>query len=470
LRYVGTKDASAGSISYPTIPGLNPTQCPRVAAVPGGIVGTAPIPGDPGFVAPPTGGAYYPSFCYLSPADQAFATGGSTLSTAKNNFHNFLPSFNIRFDLSPKWLIRFAASKAMSRPDFGLLKNFTSIGMSLPNGGNLSDPRWTINPATGQPSAVAPYYTAQAYNPYLKPTTAWQFDVSLENYFANVGQFSLAAFYKTFKDYIQYGIFDVDVTNGGTTRTVQVRGPANGAGAKIYGAEVAYQRFFDFLPHPFDGLGIQANATYVHNSGVPNAGLTPVGSTGGNQTNPGNAGTALDPGALEGLSKWAYNLVGMYEKGKVSARVAYNWRSKYLVTVVDCCVYLPVWQKGAGYLDASIRYRPTDSIELSLEGSNLLNTKTVLQQQVADKDSPEGKNVLVPNGWFQNDRRLIVGVRWKMASEAHVAPPPPPPLPPPPPPPATQTCANGSVVAVTDTCPAPPPPPPPPAPAPERGL
>jgi len=44
----------------------------------------------------------------------------------------------------------------------------------------------------------------------------------------------------------------------------------------------------------------------------------------------------------------------------------------------------------------------------------LLNTKTVLKTQVADKDSPEGKIVLVPNGWFQNDRRFIVGVRWKM--------------------------------------------------------
>jgi TonB-dependent receptor len=197
---------------------------------------------------------------------------------------------------------------------------------------------------------------------------------------------------------------------------VQVTGPANGKGATIKGFEVDYQRFFDFLPGLFSGLGMQANVTYVKNSGVPNASLTPVGSNGGNVTNPGNAGTALNPGALEGLSKWTYNLVGMYEKGRVSARVAYNWRSKYLVTVVDCCVYLPVWQKGSGFLDASIRYRLNDAIELSVEGSNLLNTKTKLMQQVTDKDSPEGKIILTPNAWFQNDRRFIVGVRWKMGS------------------------------------------------------
>ena len=470
LRYVRTWDTSSGFVRYPTVPGLNATLCPTVAAVPGGLVGSALPPTDPNFVPPPGGGAYYPSFCYLSPTDLAFASGGGTPSTAKNTLDHFLPSFNVRLDLSPKWLIRFAASRAMSRPDIGLLKNFTALGMNLPSGGDLTDTRWILGPG-GQPTGVTPTYSANAYNPYLKPTTAWQFDLSLENYFANVGQFSIAAFYKTFSNYIQYGTFAEQVTNGGTTRTVQVTGPANGSGARIRGFEVDYQRFFDFLPHPLDGLGIQANFTYVDNRGVPNGNLTPVGNT-GSVTNAGNAGTSLEPGSLEGLSKYTYNLIGMYEKGKVSARVAYNWRSQYLVTAVDCCVYLPVWQKGAGFLDASVRYRLTDAIELSLEGSNLLNTKTVLLQQVTDVNSPEGKAILTPNGWFQNDRRLIVGVRWKMAS-ASPPPPPPPPAPPPPPPPAapaTQTCTDGSVILATDACPAPPPPPPPPAPAPERGL
>jgi iron complex outermembrane receptor protein len=128
-----------------------------------------------------------------------------------------------------------------------------------------------------------------------------------------------------------------------------------------------------------------------------------------------------------------------------------------------------VWQKASGFLDASIRYRFSDAFELSLEGSNLLNTKTVLLQQVTDKNSPEHKIILTPNGWFQNDRRFTVGLRWKMASGE--APPPPPAVILPPPPPATQTCADGSVVAATAACPVPPPPPaPPPAAVPERGF
>jgi len=35
---------------------------------------------------------------------------------------------------------------------------------------------------------------------------------------------------------------------------------------------------------------------------------------------------------------------------------------------------------------------------------------------VTDVDSPEGKVILTPNAWFQNDRRFILGVRWKMGS------------------------------------------------------
>ena len=150
LRYVDTRDVSDGFLRYPTVPGLNATQCPRIAAVPGGLVGSAPIPGDPDFTPPPIPGAYYPSFCYLGPDDLSFATGGGSANTARNNTHEFLPSFNVRLDITPKWLVRFAASKAMSRPDIGLLKNFVALGMSLPNGTDLTDPRWVIG-AGGQP-------------------------------------------------------------------------------------------------------------------------------------------------------------------------------------------------------------------------------------------------------------------------------------------------------------------------------
>lgn len=462
LRYVRTRDPSTGAFGFAHISGLNPDQCPATPLVPGGFTGT-------GTPSPVAGTVPFPNFCYLTPQDIAFSDSGYSELSANAKHTNLLPSFNLRADVARNWLVRFAASKAMSRPDIGLLKNFERVTLGLPATSAPGDSRW-IKDEAGNIIGVTPSYTAAAFNPYLKPITAWQFDLSIEHYFGNAGQFSFALFHKKFSDYIQSVTVPQDITHNGVTRTVLETIPLNAPGAKIQGFEVAYNAFFDFLPHPFDGFGVQANYTYVKNSGITNTNLGPPNSP--TNTNAGNVGTSLDPGALEGISKHSYNLVGMYEKGPISARLAYNWRSKYLVTAVDCCVYLPVWQEGSGFLDGSIRYRLNDAIEFSLEGSNLLNTKTKLLTQITDKDSPEGKIILTPNGYFQNDRRFIVGVRWKLASEAALRPPPPALLPPPPPPPpATQTCPDGSVIDAMAACPVPPPPPaPPPAAVPERGF
>ena len=54
-----------------------------------------------------------------------------------------------------------------------------------------------------------------------------------------------------------------------------------------------------------------------------------------------------------------------------------------------------------------------DCLEVQLQASNILNTKTVLEQQITDSSSPEGKRVFVPNAWFQNDRRFTIGARVK---------------------------------------------------------
>ncbi len=404
LRFVDTVDNSSGNIVYPKP--YSGAACPPVALVPGGLTGTGAPPAN----LPPGTTFVFPAYCYLTPAQLAFANGGRTPTSARNHFHDWLPSFNLRLDFTPKWLMRFAASRAMSRPDFGLLKNYLSVSQDLPN--NIADVRW-IKDSTGNVIGVNPTYSATAYNPFLKPVTAWQFDLSLEHYFGNAGQFSLALFHKTFSNYIQSGSFIENITNNGQTVPVVVTGPANGKGAKINGMEVAYNTFFDFLPGWLSGLGLQANYTYVKNKGVPNSNLSSVGAN-GSTVNGQNGGTALNVSTLEGISTHTVNLIGLYEKGRVSARLAYNWRSKFLVTPIDCCIALPIWQKPTGYLDGSIRFRVTDAIELSVEGQNLLNTRAVLMQQVTDTNSREKKAILFPESWNESDRRFIVGIRWKM--------------------------------------------------------
>ncbi len=416
VRYVRTVDDVSGSTVFPN------------ALVPAAFNCQRNVPG----VGQPPAAIPYTLGCYLfgnaalragtpppagftdialagSPNTVAFNNGGAMPGAAKTTHHNWLPSLNLKLDLTDKLLLRFAASRVMSRPDMGLLKNYTTIASQLP-GSDPNDARWIKNGA-GQITGVNASYTASGYNPTLKPITATTFDVSLEHYFAPVGSITVAGFYKKFQNYIQYGSRLVDFNNNGVTNTVEVRSPINGEGGKVYGVEAAFQTFFDFLPAPLDGFGVQANVTYVKNDGITNSGLkNQSGTEGGGQAQAGSSGTVLTVDSLEGLSDWSYNLVGMYEKSGLAVRVAYNWRSKFLMTAVDCCTYLPMWQKSAGFLDASIRYAVTPNIELSVQGTNLLNTITKLDQQVS---SAEEGSVLRPAGWFRNDRRFIGGVRVK---------------------------------------------------------
>ena len=397
---------------------------------------------------------FLPCITNHSVEDVAFRDGAITgdpqFPAVVNTTHiNWLPSFNAKLQLDDTWLMRFAYSRAMSRPDMGYLRNYffvqgsalTATEMTIGNPNIVLGTGTGANPATncavGTPCSYNGYrYTASSGNPYLKATTADQFDLTFENYFASVGSFSFDLFYKKFYDYVQNGtrqvvtlthgsarsydaagnlLFEADGVTPLThavTRDVQVTGPVNADGASLKGFEVSYQRYFDFLPSPFDGLGIQANYTKIKNTGVKNTGLgsTSAGGAGGLGSAGGGVVAAYDNitvHTLEGLSDDSYNIIGMYEKGPWALRAAYNWRSKFLVTAADCCVGFPIWQKAIGYLDASVRYRVNDNIELSIQGSNLLDSDTVLLQQV------DNRGTLLPNAWFKNDKRIQMGVRLK---------------------------------------------------------
>jgi TonB-dependent receptor len=256
----------------------------------------------------------------------------------------------------------------------------------------------------------------------LKPVKADQFDVSFERYMGRGSAFTVDAFYKRLSDLIAYGQFLRSFTNNGATENVQVNGPINASGhGKLYGFEADYQTFFTFLPRPFDGLGLQLNYTYVHQSGINNSNVIDatsggdVGAVGIGQPALGGSGLVIDSHKLAGISKHTVNAVALYEKGPIAIRLAYNWRSRYLTQNLDCCIGLPVFQKAAGFLDGSIRYSVTRNVELSLEGTNLLGTTTVYQQEIFG-DSPQtpgAKPVYMDSSWSRVDRSIQAGLRFK---------------------------------------------------------
>lgn len=390
VRYVETVDESHGGINIPTFTADQLKDEPSDSSDP------TQLP-----VVPFTIGHY------ISAEDKAFADGTGKLNTASITHRNPLPSLNLKWDLTDEVLLRFAASRALSRPDVGNMRNYLEFSPTLPSLTSANDPLW-IKDSAGNITGVKVAYKGTAQNPYLKPITADQIDLALEWYFADAGSFTLTVFEKKFHDYIQSANRYADITNNGTTRTVEITSPVNGDGAKVQGIEVAFQQFFDFMPAPFDGLGVQTNYTYLKNDGITNTNISSQNTNG--STTQAGAPDQVAVDALEGLSDHSYNFVLMYEKEAIAARLAYSWRSSYMVTALDCCVMVPIWNDDYGQLDASFKYKFNDNVELALQASNLLNEETTLTQQVTNAADGALK---LPNAWFQNDRRFTVGLRLK---------------------------------------------------------
>jgi iron complex outermembrane receptor protein len=281
-------------------------------------------------------------------------TGFSPLNI-NNSYTDVLPSLNARIHLRDDLQLRLAASKTITRPDFSQLS-----------------PSLTLVPANAM---------ASSGNPDLQPLKSDNLDASLEWYFSKSGSLYAAAFYKKVKGFIQTTVTPNVLIDGIAYNLSQ---PSNGNNGKVKGVELGYQQFFDFLPAPFDGLGVQANYTYVDSS-APTA----------------IAGLST---ALPQLSKNSYNLVGFYEKGKISTRIAYNWRSSFYNSLyTGLGAIAPVYTKGYGWLDASFSYDITPQLTATLEGTNLLRTQ--LENYIGRQSLPNSRSI--------DDRQFLAGLRFK---------------------------------------------------------
>lgn len=320
---------------------------------------------------------------------EAFLSGSSTpLSAKPDKYREVLPSLNLTFNLAENVLLRFAASKAIFIPEVVDLRNSLIVSP-------------VVDIVLSDPEAAEPVFESVAFrgyeatsvgdsNPYLRPEESINLDLSAEWYFSDVGSLTFVVFNKELKNLIRTGQSQQQVTNPttGVTQNALVRGMANVGEASIQGFEFAYQQTFDFLPGPWSGLGVQANYTYLDTEeDVGNAVDTSVFG-------------AFTDLPLNGLSEDSYNLVAFYEANSFSTRLAYNWRSAYMLDDRDVIAARPVYNDDRGELDFSFSYRLNDIITAGLDINNLLDVQTRTQLQYAQDGS------LSPRNYFVNDRRL----------------------------------------------------------------
>jgi iron complex outermembrane recepter protein len=183
--------------------------------------------------------------------------------------------------------------------------------------------------------------TGASGNSKLSPEKSNNADLSLEYYYGQQSALTGGLFYRQIDGYIQQGIAPETIAG----ITYQVNRPTNAPKDHIEGMELSYTQFFDFLPSVFSGMGVQTNGTYVD-------------------------------GPFQNISKWSYNIIGIYEKGPASLRVTYNWRSGFNVGAAPGGGQQPttIFAKAQPWLDMSASYKVTHMLTLTFDATNLLNS------------------------------------------------------------------------------------------------
>lgn len=272
----------------------------------------------------------------------------------KHSYGKFLPSANLKFDLSDQWVARFAASQTMTRPDYSAL--------------------------AGSVSADDLTHTGSGGNPKLKPLISTNFDAAVEWYFAPRGLLSAGVYAMNLKDYVNFGnqvrsFKDLQATqNAGhdvySDYLISVPTNVNG---QVRGLELNY------IQPIGENFGVQANYTYADGHATGNV-------------------------PLQGTSKNTYNVSGYFENKRFNARISYTYRSQFYAGVSRTDTY---FQQGIGNLAASFGVQLTDYMSLSLDAMNLNNPKLKYFTQ----NAAYGKQ---PYAFYVNGRQYYLNLRFKL--------------------------------------------------------
>lgn len=291
-------------------------------------------------------------------ASQQF-NGVVTPIIGKASYFDFLPSLSLRWHPTSNVQLRVVVGKSLTRQEFAQLNPATT----------LTQPGPTI---TG---------TGNGGNANLQPIRSNNLDVTAEWYFSKTGALTVAGFYRKLNGYVQSFVAP-EILPGinGVPSIFQVTRPRNTNG-KLQGFDVALTQFADFLPGALSGFGVQANFTYSKGTST--------------------SGTASGP--ITGISKYSYNIVGIYEKYGLSARVAYNWRSSFNGGFIASPISDHIQVKPLGFLDASLSYQLNKAITLTFDATNL--TKTIYRDDFLAGIAPRDTRTY--------DRTFAGGVRFK---------------------------------------------------------
>ncbi len=273
------------------------------------------------------------------------AFGPYTPTTFKRTYRDYLPSANLKYEVSPALVLRTALAKTIARPDYSALGGSVSL-----NDDALSGSGGNVN---------------------LDPVRATNFDLGMEWYYAPKALLSAGFFYMDFRSIVAQGTSTGTYYNNkrGTQTQYQITSPFNTTGSNK-GIELSWQQPL------WSNFGTLVNYTHAD-------------------------GELDDGGELLNSSKNTWNLTGYFENERFSARLAYNYRSKYKAGV----------DRGASQhvdsqpsLAASLNFKLSEQLTLTFDALNLTNETIKMYAENEDR----------PRAFYSNGRTFYIGLRGKL--------------------------------------------------------
>jgi len=251
------------------------------------------------------------------------------------SFGNTLPNLQIRNSLDQETSIRAALTNSVVRANFSQLA--PGVSYSSPTEATIG-------------------------NPDLKPLRSANFDAGVERLIGKDGVMSFYYFTKDIKDFTYTtNMAGTGQWAGFTSAIVGV----NGDKAKLKGYELSYTQALRQLPGALSGLIVGVNATITDSTTVLSR-----------FDKPSNKLLSREV-ALPGQSNRVVNLVLGYETGPLSARIASNAKSRYLLQtgsdVVDASQ--DAWVAAQRQVDLSVKYQINKMTQLTFEGLNINKEK-----------------------------------------------------------------------------------------------
>ncbi|KZN64758.1 hypothetical protein N473_13275 [Pseudoalteromonas luteoviolacea CPMOR-1] len=314
---------------------------------------------------------FAPDPAFVSP-NIAQNNGLSTnIIETEGDYSEILPSFNLAYDVSEDSIARFSIAQVISRPNYDDMFAATAI--------------------SGYGDTQRGNETLTRGNPALNPYKATQADLGYEYYYGDSNMIAVTLFYKDVSNFttsstlLNQSVGIVDPVTGQDSWQVDSR--IDGEGGDITGIEFQVQHELG------GGFGTIFNYTYADGSV--------------------DASNFVDAvGVFSDSSENTINAVGYYENDDLSVRLAYNWRSKYMIR--ETGFYGNRMHDDFGTLDLTASYNVNENITLRFAAVNLTEEDSV---QYGPAVSPAGSKTELRDGFaawsYQGDARYSAAIDFR---------------------------------------------------------